>query len=189
MCADVNADKGLEIEVKIAVEDPRGFQEKADALFLVCTTPRTHEFNLVFDGPDGSLAQRGVLLRLRRWGEKLILTVKSPPDPASNIQGYKVRREVEVGFDDFDRMVQVLGILGFERRFAYEKFRTEYRSPEGLTVTLDETPIGCFAELEGERELIDLYLFRLGADFSQAISRNYRSLFLESGGSGDMLFP
>lgn len=188
MCADVSAENGLEIEVKLAVTDPQSLLERLGPLSFVCTTPRTHEFNLVFDRNGEELARGNILLRLRRWGGRHILTVKSPPDPQSVPMGYKVRREVEIEVDDFNKTVQIFNTLGYHRSFAYEKYRTEFRSPDGLILTLDETPVGCFAELEGTPERIDLYMSQLGYRREQAICHNYRSIFLNMGGSGDMLF-
>ena len=56
----------------------------------------------------------------------------------------------------------VLSRLGYQRAFRYEKFRTKYSAGEGL-ITVDETPVGIFLELEGPGYWIDETATRLGS--------------------------
>ena len=67
--------------------------------------------------------------------------------------------------------------LGYQVFFIYEKFRQNYRL-EGLTLSLDELPIGNFVELEGRtpqlvRQVSDL----LGLDWQARVNTSYTDLF------------
>jgi adenylate cyclase class 2 len=73
-------------------------------------------------------------------------------------------------------MERILTALGLERRFRYEKRREEWEL-ESCVIALDETPIGDFAEVEGEPPAIRRVLQRLGLDFSQAILDSYAELY------------
>ncbi len=189
MCVDVNAEaSGLEIEIKLKVGCLSEFIRTVDSLFFSCITTRTHEYNVVLDTLARDLTQRRILLRLRRFGKRSLLTLKTPVQLQAGHEGYKVRQETELTVDDFDKTIAIMQVLGFHREFCYEKFRSEYRSRDGLLLTLDETPIGNFAELEGKPDLIDRYIDFLGYRKNDAICLSYRALFLESGRTGDMLF-
>lgn len=189
MSASANADpQGLEIEIKLRLTDPQALIDRIAELSFRCVMPKTHEYNIILDSPGAELASKNTLLRLRRWGTKCSITLKTPPLVEQRRSGYKVRREVEIAVDDFAKTEHILAVLGYLPVFRYEKYRSQYESPEGLVLTLDETPIGYFCELEGRPELIDRCVVALGYRKSDAIRHNYRSLFLQSGRSGDMLF-
>jgi adenylate cyclase class 2 len=62
--------------------------------------------------------------------------------------------------------------------FLYEKYRTEYISTiEPGTVTLDETPIGTFLELEGPPDWIDATARRLNFTEADYIVESYGKLY------------
>ena len=76
-------------------------------------------------------------------------------------------------------MAEVFTQLGFAPVFRYEKFRTEWDAAEGGHLVLDETPIGTWAELEGDPQWIDAMLDRLGIDPAACITDSYGMLFLQ----------
>jgi adenylate cyclase class 2 len=144
----------------------------------------------VFDTGDLRLRNEGQLLRLRRFGTAVILTFKGIP-----IEGrHKEREEIEITVSDAGSMSLILERLGLRPVFRYEKFRTEYSRPgqEGV-ITVDETPIGNFIELEGPPAWIDDTAARLGFHEGEYIKRSYGSLYIQHCAStgtapGDMLF-
>jgi adenylate cyclase class 2 len=86
--------------------------------------------------------------------------------------------ETETVLEDHDAMAEVFAQLGYDPVFRYEKFRTEWQSGDGKLV-LDETPIGIWAELEGQPEWIDEMLQRLGVATDQCSTDSYGKLFLK----------
>jgi adenylate cyclase class 2 len=182
--------------------------------------------NTLYDTRDGQLARKGQMLRLRlerpaarggRAGERrkankdlgisALLTFKGPAKggQASKPGRYKVREEHELRICDHEEMAKILEALGLRLCFRYEKFRSTFRLPGVIHVklTLDETPIGLFAELEGERREIDRAAGMLGFSRADYIAKSYGELFREERGSagpasggesspfsavGDMLF-
>ena len=73
-------------------------------------------------------------------------------------------------------MERILAKLGYERIFEYDKFREEYGEPGGPgVITLDETPIGNFIELEGMPDWIDGTAALLGFERGDYIIASYRS--------------
>jgi adenylate cyclase class 2 len=76
---------------------------------------------------------------------------------------------------------QILRALGFEPTFRYEKYRTEYQRPHASTgvVTLDETPIGNFFELEGPADWIDETAAQLGFNRGSYVLASYGRLYLD----------
>jgi adenylate cyclase, class 2 len=191
-----------EIEVKLPVADRRGMLRKLSRLKARPATARMHEMNTLYDTPDGALARNGRLLRIRverragRRGDGAqkpetanrggLLTYKGPRRGQEDEERYKVREEREVRIADPEMLGRILEEIGLRQWFRYEKYRTGYRLPglRGLVVELDETPIGDFLELEGDRAAIDQAAARLGYGREEYIALSYGALFRESQGQG-----
>ena len=168
------SDSNQEIEIKLRVGDA----DSAASLILgsgySISDPRTFEVNLIYDTADSTLRQRGLLLRLRQAGTRSTMTAKGPVSPGR----HKSRPEYEVAVSDFEAAQELLSQLGYENMFRYEKFRTEFASThESGTITLDETPIGAFLELEGPADWIDRTAQALGFSSGQYIVESYGRLY------------
>jgi adenylate cyclase, class 2 len=132
-----------ELEVKFWIQYPQRLLDRLEGEAALLQ-PRTHEMNLRFDRPDGSLKSTRQVLRLRR-DQDTRLTYKGP---GSLQEGVHARREIELVVDNFETARHFIEALGFQVQMAYEKYRTTYRLDE-ILVTLDEMPYGFFVELEG----------------------------------------
>jgi adenylate cyclase class 2 len=165
-----------EIEIKLRLRGvAQGRQLLKGAGFRVLHR-RVFEVNLVFDGPDGPLRESGSLLRVRQAGGRSLLTFKGPSAPGR----HKSREELEVQVSDPGVTAQILERLGFRPVFRYQKYRTEFSQPDQPgTVTLDETPIGVFLELEGRPRWIDQTAARFGFSQPDYITASYARLYLE----------
>jgi adenylate cyclase class 2 len=90
-----------ETEIKLKVADDKRLQralKRLQAEPVSKTSPRVHEFNVIFDHEDGALAKRGQLLRIRTetaepprtksakktapmaWKQRVLVTFKRPTD-------------------------------------------------------------------------------------------------------------
>ena len=137
-------------------------------------TPQTHEFNTLYDQPGAKLRRRGALLRLRKFGEKWILTYKDKSGPSGG--QHKSRREIETPVENGEAAARIFESLGFKPSFRYEKFRSEWSDGKGHVV-IDETPIGNYGEIEGPPEWIDSTAERLAITHEQYITLSYAELF------------
>ena len=167
-------DSNQEIEIKLRVPDleaARSFIQKAG---YEVSVPRSFEVNSIFDTPDAALRQRGALLRLRKAGTKCTMTAKG-----QELEGkHKSRPEYEIVVSDYDAAQGILTQLGYQTVFRYEKFRTEFvNTDQPGTITLDETPIGNFLELEGPADWIDLTADALGFSEPDYIVDSYGTLY------------
>jgi adenylate cyclase, class 2 len=177
----------IEVEVKIAV--PRAARVRTilrDAKFSVLA-PRVFEQNLVLDDAGGSLKSAGLLLRVRTMGKRNALqsalcTFKGPAKETPTHHKQRVEREFTAG--NADECLAVLAGIGFHPAFRYEKYRTVFarrarkgdKGKQGL-VTLDETPIGVFMELEGPALWIDRTAKELGFSRNDYITMSYARLW------------
>jgi adenylate cyclase class 2 len=169
--------------------------------------PRMQEMNLIFDTPDGGLAKHGQLLRIRtetpapaagkkgarsKLAARTVLTFKSPPEELaigdvgqSGNRRHKVREEIETELTDGATLQRIFEGLGLRGWFRYEKYRTTYVLPgrhgwaKGLLIEVDETPIGTFAELEGQAAAIDRAAKELGYSTRDYVLKNYLVLYVE----------
>ena len=167
-----------ETEIKLALEDRKSLLSRLPALGFRLSAPRQFEANTIYDLPTGIMRQEGRILRLRQTGEgagsRWILTYKGPATTGK----HKSREELETGVGDGSLLAQMLERLGYRATFRYEKYRTEYTDGEGV-LTVDETPIGEYMELEGGAEWIDRQAAALGYQESQYITRSYGGLYLD----------
>ena len=73
-------------------------------------------------------------------------------------------------------MVAILAKLGMRPLFRYQKYRAAYQYAE-LIITVDETPVGNYLELEGPKPLIDEVAVRLGYKPTDYIAKSYLTLY------------
>ena len=197
-----------EIEIKLKISDPNSLRaalNRLGARLVGLGTGRVHEWNVIFDTPDGSLAKHGQLLRIRTEtperkskkpgkapAQRVLLTFKRPVATTSAASGsaqdnhrHKVREEFELQVTDGDVLTKIFEGLGMKGWFRYEKHRTTFRLPaaarwaQGLLIEVDETPIGTFVELEGPPAAIDRAAQELGFTAQDYIVTNYLSLYVE----------
>lgn len=161
-----------ETEVKLRYESASAASDALLSQGAVLTGEREFEDNIVFDTANMRLRQEGMLLRLRRRGDRTILTLKAPVEGEHR---HKVREERETDVGDFDEMRAIFSYLGFTPVYRYQKHRTRFRAGE-LEACLDETPIGCFVELEGDPGGIDAFAERLGRGVEDYVVATYREL-------------
>lgn len=165
-----------ETEVKIRLGSLEEGLEKLKSAGLEVRKARIFEANAMYDLPGGVLKSQGKALRLRRAGDVVILTLKGKA--AGGV--YKSRPEVETPIADAAAGDAILQGLGYQVVFRYEKYRTEFgREGEAGVVTLDETPIGTFLEVEGEPGWIDHVANELGFTVASYLTGSYGRLYLE----------
>ena len=183
---------GLETEVKIRLTDPADAKLRLCGAGFAISVPRRFESNTIYDTPDLTLRSSQMLLRLRQVGTDSIVTWKGP-----YIDGpHKTRPELETSVGSLETLQQILHQLGYDPCFRYEKYRTEYKHkdvPDG-TVTLDETPIGNFFELEGPPNWIDHTTALLGFEPSAYVLKSYVRLYQDDCAAkgmepSNMIFP
>jgi adenylate cyclase, class 2 len=166
-----------ETEVKILWNGP-----VADVQALVVrqgyqlTAARVLETDQLFDRSAGELKQSGTVLRLRQAAGLSTITYKGP----ATRDLYKSREEIEFDVSNPENFVTVLDRLGYQPTLSYQKFRTKFSDPcdPGL-VTIDETPMGVFLELEGSKDWIDRAASRLGFPQTAYLTSSYASLYKE----------
>jgi adenylate cyclase, class 2 len=177
--------RSIETEIKIRIADPARAREALADMGARPTRVRHFEDNLLFDDEGGALRSTGSIVRLRRIPGAALLTFKGPRTVES---GMKSRTELETTVGDPDALQAILLGLGLRPSFRYQKYREAYEW-EGQEIVVDETPIGAFLEIEGDREGIARAATRLGFSPRDYIAESYVALFFAAGGKGDMVFP
>jgi adenylate cyclase class 2 len=165
-------ESGREVEVKLSCDSPAEARRKLEALGVRLIHDRRFEDNILFEREADPLKPARKLLRLRREGGRALLTFKAP------VEGdhvHRVRVEEESKVEDAEAVERILAGLGFSPNYRYQKFRTLFEH-EGLEICLDETPLGCFMELEGAPDAIDRMAAALGYDRSDYVLDSYVEL-------------
>jgi adenylate cyclase, class 2 len=165
-----------ETEVKIPLESGSSTESRLHEKGFRVSVARTWESNELYDTEDRSLRRKGMLLRLRHSGDRSILTWKGQGSPGP----HKSRPELETTLGSLPVFRVILEQLGYMRTFRYEKYRTEYsKDQENGVVTVDETPIGNFLEIEGEGKWIDATAAALGFLPKDYVLDSYGQLYLD----------
>ncbi|HEX4274724.1 MAG TPA: class IV adenylate cyclase [Bryobacteraceae bacterium] len=164
----------VEVEIKLRMATAARARALLRQHGFEIVKPRVFEQNLVLDDEHESLRVSGRLLRVRGAGKVVTCTFKSPEIPGR----HKRRGEREFQASDFDTCVAIFAALGFSEKFRYEKYRTESRrGREPGHVTVDETPIGVFMELEGPAHWIDRTAKELGFAARDYVMESYGRLY------------
>ncbi len=167
--------KKTEVEIKLRVDDVAEIARRLTAAGAHLVHPREFEDNQLYDFPDFSLKTRGAMLRVRIQERGSVLTYKE----AARVEGgAKVRDEMEVSVDSGETLTGIVQKLGMRPLFRYQKYRAVYEHQD-LVVTVDETPMGSFLELEGPKPLIDDMATRLGYKAADYIVKSYLALYQE----------
>ena len=165
---------GIEREVKLRF---RSAEEARAAILAAGATPllgRRLQEDALLDTRDEQLGARQCTLRVRVECGKSRLTFKGPVQPGI----VKIREELETVIGDAGVLMRVLGELGLEVWFRYEKYREEF-AREDVIVAIDETPVGVFVEIEGSEDGITAMATAIGRGPDDYIVDSYRGLFLQ----------
>ncbi len=164
--------KGLERELKFPGIELERLKERLQELEAERPGPAAFEDNFILDR-DGELAAQGKILRLRTVGQRNWVTFKGP----MSLEGLvKVRVEHEIAVEGAEEARSLFEGLGYQVVARYQKVREEWLLG-GVTIALDHTPIGDFAEFEGDGA--ETVARRCGLDPQKAERRSYLRLYAE----------
>jgi len=166
----------IETEIKFRVTNTAQLEAELTSIGFHLVTPRSFERNVLYDTADRSLRGKRELVRIRNYAGHWLLTHKRVPDSGIGEDRHKHRVETETELSDGAALEEVFFAIGLLPAFRYEKWRTEWSDDIGHCV-VDETPLGTFAELEGEPEWIDRVTSRLGVTPEEQLTVSYGRLF------------
>jgi adenylate cyclase, class 2 len=166
----------IETEIKFRVDDLEGLAGRLEEAGFRLETPREFESNVLYDTPDRAMRARTEILRIRHYSGRCVVTHKRLPENGPGEDRHKHRIETETVVADGEVLAEIFESIGLVAVFRYEKWRSEWSDGEGHCV-LDETPIGNFAELEGEAVWIDRVAERLGVNPAEYVTLSYGRLF------------
>lgn len=160
----------LEREIKFPGAELEKLRERLLDLEAERVGPPAFEDNWILDR-EGELISSGRILRLRTDGGRARLTFKGPMRLEGNV---KVREEREIEISGAEEARALFENLGYRVVRRYQKVREEWHLG-GVTIALDHTPIGDFAEFEGDGA--ETVAKRCGFDPEKAERRSYLRLY------------
>lgn len=160
----------IEQEIKFGGVELEQLRERLAELEAERVGAGSFEDNLILD-KDGELEGKKCILRLRTDGHGATVTYKGP----ARFEGrLKIREEHETKIANAGEAKALFKALGYEPVRRYQKVREEWHLG-GVTIALDHTPIGDFAEFEGEGA--ETVARRCGLDLDKSERRNYLRLY------------
>jgi predicted adenylyl cyclase CyaB len=163
---------GFEREIKFPGVELDRLRDRLGELEAERLGPAGFEDNWILDR-DGELLAAGRILRLRTDGQRARLTFKGPLRIEGNL---KVREEREIEVESADEARALFENLGYAVVRRYQKMREEWQLG-GVTIALDHTPIGDYAEFEGDGA--ETVARRCGLDPEKGERRSYLRLYEE----------
>jgi adenylate cyclase class 2 len=166
----------LETELKLRIPATAPYRPRLEALGFREVAAAQPERSVLWDRQE-TLQVAESALRTRVYAGQTRLTWKGPKVPDALL---KIRPELETGIEDGTALEAILRALGFEPFLCMEKTRNLWRRAD-LEACLDETPFGCYLELEGEPQAIQAAMEGLGLSVNQAETRSYPELYRAHG--------
>ncbi len=166
----------IETELKLRIPATGPFRSLLEAIGFHEVTTAQPEQSILWDRDD-DLRVQGSALRTRAYAGRFRLTWKGPKVPDALL---KIRPEHETGIEDAAALEAILRALGYEPILRMEKLRSVWERAE-LEACLDETPFGCYLELEGEPQAIRAAMESLGLATDRAEPRSYPELYQAHG--------
>lgn len=166
----------IETELKLRIPALAPLRALLAAMGFKEETPAQAELSVLWDRGE-ELKARGEALRVRRYAGRVILTWKGAKVPDALL---KIRPEQETAVEDGEALETILRALGYAPVLRMEKTRAVWAREE-LTACLDETPFGCFLELEGDANAIKAAAEHLSLGSDRVEPRSYPTLFREQG--------
>jgi len=164
----------LEQEVKLAFDSVEAARQAVTAAGgRLAVAPRLLDDRL-FDTADQRLRRLGCAFRIRRDGASTIVTFKGPAAPGP----VKSREEIETTIAGPEPIEALFAALEMREWFRGQKYREEYRL-DGILVTVDDTPIGVFVEIEAPPEQIAKIAARLGRTPADYGLESYPKLYFD----------
>lgn len=169
-----------EIETKFEVDDlepvVRIFVAHFGDMFGFCYSGK--ETVMYFDNKNKDLRATGDSLRIKRTAisrgrNRNALTFKCDNHSDDQFKNFK---ELEVKISNFETMVQILNLLGYDDIFSYKKNREHWSSilNGGESVEFDKLENGrCFVEIEASPERIKYLAKILDLDWKRATTKGY----------------
>jgi len=167
----------LETEIKVRIDDLPAIRNTLMGMGAQVLQERQLEEDTFYDFRDRALTRKKISLRLRQRGRRTILTLKGAPRPSRR---FKIREESETEVRNEKQARRILKSLGLVPVFRYSKQRALLRLGR-VRLCLDETSIGNFMEIEGERNRITALLRSLGIPLQAMIKRDYVAMLQEAG--------
>ncbi len=161
---------------------------RLDKKLLVEMAAKLRELNAVFTADvfeenylhrGGLLDERNAVLRVRKTGDKTLLTYKEKVGTSPD-GDFKHKIEFETVVADVAATEHIIEKLGYRLSVVYEKHRKSWHLGN-VEVVLDELPFGYYMEIEGAIEDIIEAEKLLGADRLEPELRGYPRLTAKYG--------
>ena len=134
----------LEIEIKVRVSNIEEIKKRILSIGGKHSETVVEE-DLYYNAPHRDFARTDEALRVRKAGEKTILTYKGPKN---TLMGSKIREESNVLLDDAEIFDSILKNLGFRPVANVRKLR-EYYTYQDYSIALDNVDhLGEYVEIE-----------------------------------------
>ena len=176
----------IETEIKLTLTNVNivDLIEKIERTFSIKRSKLFHQVTHQFFENDFTKQEAFPRIRNEEDGTNT-LTVKAKIKDDN--QNYFKRVELETSISDVENVVNMMPYFGFKNKISWEKKRINFYSNNDINdindikfcISLDETPMGYFLEIESTEAEIEKIIKMLELDDSQRTSKPYLGLWDE----------
>lgn len=173
----------IEYEATFEKVDKDEVRARLRAAGATLVRPEFLQKRVVFNLPSGHEIPGG-WLRVRNEGDKTTMSLK-----VVNGDRIEDQKEICLKVDDFDAAVQLLAMVGADRK-AYQETKRELWALNGVDVTIDEWPfLEPFVEVEGKGEAeVRAVSEKIGFDYATALFCSVDTLYARKYGFEEDVF-
>ena len=170
----------IETEIKLTLTNVNivDLIEKIERTFSIKRSKLFHQVTHQFFENDFTKQEAFPRIRNEEDGTNT-LTVKAKIKDDN--QNYFKRIELETSISDVESVVNMMPYFGFKNKISWEKNRINFHSNNDIKfcISLDETPMGYFLEIESTEAEIEKIIKMLELNDSQRTSKSYLGLWDE----------
>ncbi len=138
-----------EYEAKFYPVNKEEYRKKLEAIGAKLVVPERKMIRTLGDHRQNPMLPNNVYLRVRNEGNQVTLSYKTFTDEKGNLTDQK---EIEVQVSDFERIVEIIELVGFKFNFKQENLREEWMY-KNAQITIDSWPgLEPYSEIETDSE-------------------------------------
>ena len=147
----------IETEIKLILGNTNieDLTQKIESIFKLSRTNSFHQITHQFFYEDYTKQQSFPRVRNEQNGRNT-LTVKAKIQDENKSEYFK-RIELESDISNVDTVIQMMHFFGYPKKVSWEKKRVNFigNQEQDFSISLDETPMGYFLEIEAVEEKIE----------------------------------
>lgn len=175
----------IETEIKIVLEniDIEELTTTIEVTFDLKRSPSFHQITHQFFYEDYTTQNAFPRIRNEEDGRNTLTVKAKLKDDGQKESDYFKRIELETDISNVKSVVTMMPFFGYPKKVSWEKKRVNFSSNKNekldFAISLDETPMGYFLEIESDEEKIEEIIKKLELSHLERTNKAYLGLWTD----------